>query len=54
MNIIKVYVQLPDGRCAYLPAASEGKVVQLDTEQEASDWANYILPERVLITEASE
>ena len=51
---VMVYVRLPDGSFLWLPVArnaSEQKVAEFDSKAEAGNWAEFCLPDKVLIQE---
>lgn len=53
--IIKVHVQLPDGKFAYCPAvrntANGPEVVKHNSTKEAHDWADIILSTKSIVAE---
>lgn len=53
--LIKVLVQLPDGTFQRLPLATRTddgiKLVRQPTKKEARGWAEFVLPERIVLEE---
>ena len=53
--VVKVWVQMPDGSFQHRPVARQRdngmQVLKEDTFEEARDWAKYILPDRVFVSE---